>query len=75
MIARGLAADPHDRGSAAAFALDLRHACRPEPVRLPRDGVPDADLGETGRGPRTELTHQVPGRRPRPAPVIVDRRG
>ena len=22
-------------GSAAAFALDLRHACRPEPVRLP----------------------------------------
>ena len=38
--ARGLAADPHDRGSAAAFALDLRHACRPEPVRLPADGVP-----------------------------------
>src|SRR3954466_7411253 len=35
VIGRGLAADPHDRGSAAAFALDLRHACRPEPVRLP----------------------------------------
>src|SRR4051812_17295851 len=34
VVARGLAADPHDRGSAAAFALDLRHACRPEPVRL-----------------------------------------
>ena len=64
VIARGLAADPHDRGSAAAFALDLRHACRPEPVRLPVDGVPDAELGRTGRGPRTELTHQVPGRRP-----------
>ena len=48
---------PHDRGSAAAFALDLRHACRPEPVRLPTDGVPDAELALTGRGPRTELTH------------------
>src|SRR4051812_6474409 len=35
VIAGGLAADPHARGSAAAFALDLRHACRPEPVRLP----------------------------------------
>ena len=71
VIARGLSADPHDRGSAAAFALDLRHACRPEPVRLPRDGVPDAELGGTGQGPRTELTHQVPGRRPRPAPVTT----
>jgi hypothetical protein len=71
VISRGLAADPHDRGSAAAFALDLRHACRPEPVRLPLPGVPDAELGSTGRGPRTELTHQVPGRRPRPAPVIA----
>src|SRR4051812_12659520 len=71
VITRGLAADPHDRGSAVAFALDLRHACRPEPVRLPVDGVPDADLGRTGHGPRTELTHQVPGRRPRPAPVVA----
>jgi len=70
VIDRGMAADPHDRGSAAAFALDLRHACRPEPVRLPADGVPDVELGRTGRGPRTELTHQVPGRRARPAPVV-----
>jgi serine/threonine protein kinase len=62
VIARGLSADPHDRGSAAALALDLRHACRPEPVRLPRAGVPDEELARTGRGPRTELTHQVPGR-------------
>jgi hypothetical protein len=69
VVARGLAADPHDRGSAAAFALDLRHACRPEPVRLPVAGVPDAELGRTGRGPRTELTHQVPGRRRHAAPV------
>jgi len=71
VVARGLSADPHDRGTAAAFALDLRHACRPEPVRLPVDGVPDTDLALTGRGPRTELTHQVPGRRPRPAPVAA----
>ena len=75
VIGRGLAPDPHDRGSAAAFALDLRHACRPEPVRLPVDGVPDAELGRTGRGPRTELTHQVPGRRPRPAPVVAQPAG
>jgi hypothetical protein len=73
VVLRGLAADPHERGSAAAFALDLRHACRPEAVRLPVPGVPDyADLPETGRRPRTELTHQVPGRRPRPAPVVVE---
>jgi hypothetical protein len=75
VIGRGLAADPHDRGSAAAFALDLRHACRPEPVRLPQSGVPDDELGLTGRGPRTELTHQVPGRSPRPAPVVSEPAG
>lgn len=68
VIARGLSPDPHDRGSAAAFALDLRHACRPEPVRLPRAGVPDEELARTGRGPRTELTHQVPGRHRRTVP-------
>jgi hypothetical protein len=71
VILRGLAPDPHDRGSAGAFALDLRHACRPEPVRLPGDGVSDLDVA----GPRTELTHQVPGRRPRPAPVVVEPAG
>lgn len=68
VIERGLAADPHDRGSAAAFALDLRHACRPEPVRLSADDVGPAGGGRT---PRTELTHQVPGRRVRPAPVVA----
>ncbi|MGY1713957.1 serine/threonine-protein kinase [Geodermatophilus sp. SYSU D01106] len=71
VVARGLSADPHARGSAAAFALDLRHACRPEPVRLPAAGVPDADLADAGTGPRTELTHQVPGRHRRPAPREV----
>jgi serine/threonine protein kinase len=64
VIRRGLSLEPHQRGSAAAFALDLRHACRPAPVQLPLAGVPDEELGRTGRGPRTELTHQVPGRRP-----------
>ncbi|MGY1840442.1 MULTISPECIES: protein kinase domain-containing protein [unclassified Modestobacter] len=67
VVLRGLSADPHVRGTAAAFALDLRHACRPEPVRLPVAGVPDHELGATGQGPRTELTHQVPGRRERAA--------
>jgi hypothetical protein len=66
VIGRGLALDPHARGSAAAFALDLRHACRPEPVALTPAAVPRA-----GADPRTELTHVVPGRRPRPAPVVV----
>jgi hypothetical protein len=71
VVTRGLSADPHDRGSAAAFALDLRHACRPEPVGLPASGARDDEPPFTGRRPRTELTHQVPGRRPRPAPVIA----
>ncbi|NIH69698.1 serine/threonine-protein kinase [Modestobacter marinus] len=70
VVLRGLSAEPHLRGSAAAFALDLRHACRPEPVRLPVAGVPDGELGATGGGPRTELTHQVPGRRPRAAHAV-----
>ncbi|WP_138756675.1 serine/threonine-protein kinase [Modestobacter altitudinis] len=62
VVRRGLSPEPHRRGSAAAFALDLRHACTPEPIRLPVTGVPDTELGATGPGRRTELTHQVPGR-------------
>src|SRR4051794_7990812 len=65
VVTRGLSAEPHLRGSAAAFALDLRHACRPEPVRLPAPGLPDEELGRTGYGPQTQLTHQVAGRRGR----------
>ncbi|CCG02997.1 serine/threonine-protein kinase [Blastococcus saxobsidens] len=68
VISRGLAADPLDRGSAAAFALDLRRACRPEPVAL--SGAAGA-VGSGRPDPRAELTHVVPGRRPRPAPAIV----
>jgi hypothetical protein len=75
VVRRGLSAEPHQRGSAAAFALDLRHACRPEPVRLPVAGVPDVELGRTGMGPRTELTHQVPGNRPRGAHAAPARGG
>ncbi len=71
VVARGLSADPHARGSAAAFALDLRHACRPEPVRLVPTRVPGAGSARTDREPRTELTHQVPGRHRRPAPREV----
>ncbi|MGY1633601.1 serine/threonine-protein kinase, partial [Geodermatophilus sp. SYSU D01186] len=65
VIARGLSQDPAERGSAAAFALDLRHACRPEPVRLAAPAA-DEDPAGVGTGPRTELTHQVPGRHRRP---------
>ena len=69
VIARGLAADPHDRGSAAAFALDLRHACRPEPVRLPVTACPTPSWASPAadRGPSSPT--RCPGRRPRPAPV------
>jgi hypothetical protein len=70
VIARGLAADPHERGGAAAFALDLRHACRPEPVRLATPTWGSESIG-VGSPPSVELTHQVPGRRPRPAPEVV----
>ena len=72
VVARGLDPDPHVRGSAAAFALDLRHACRPEPVRL--TGAAGEDP-RTGRAAGAELTHQVPGRRPRPVPRVVEPAG
>ncbi len=66
VIARGLAADPHDaarrppsRSTCGTPAGPSRFGCWASPRRARR------------HGPRTELTHQVPGRRPRPAPVIV----
>ncbi|SSC21795.1 Serine/threonine protein kinase [Klenkia terrae] len=62
VVERGLSPYPHLRGSAAAFALDLRHSCRPERVVLAAPGVDPAALGRTGGISRTELTHQV--RRP-----------
>jgi hypothetical protein len=76
VVVRGLSPEPHLRGSAAAVAQDQRHARRPEPVRLPAPGIPDEVLGLTGRGPRTELTHQVADRGARAAhaaPVVPGR--
>jgi hypothetical protein len=51
VVRRGLSPEPADRGSAAAFARDLRQACRPEPVRLPQPGAAAPAL------PASELTH------------------
>jgi len=71
VVQRGLSAHPHLRGTAAAFALDLRHACRPERIALPAPGVDRASLARTGHVPRTELTHQVrrpPGAHAAPPP-------
>ncbi|NEK84572.1 serine/threonine protein kinase [Blastococcus saxobsidens] len=66
VVRRGLSADPHARGTAAAFALDLRHACAAAPVAL------SAVASQAGRPDvRTAVTHVVPGRRPRPAPVVA----
>jgi hypothetical protein len=70
VIRRGLSADPHARGTAAEFALDLRHACRAEPVALGGGSA----VAPSGRpDSRTALTHVVPGRRPRPTPAVVQR--
>ncbi|RBY95532.1 serine/threonine protein kinase [Blastococcus sp. TF02-8] len=70
VVRRGLAPDPHLRGPAAQFALDLRHAAPAGPVALSA-----AAAGGHGRpDARTALTHVVPGRRPRPAPVVEEAR-
>ena len=68
---RGLSADPHERGSAAAFALDLRHACRPEPVRLPVTACPTASSAGPGAARAPSSPTRCPGAAPRPAPVVV----
>lgn len=60
VLARALSPDPAQRGSAAELALDVRHACRPEPVELltgGRTSVPSAARPSA-------LTHTVaPARR------------
>ncbi len=60
VLSRALSAEPDQRGSAAEFALDARHACLPQRVRFD-----DADPVARGRGSVTgALTHAV--RVPRP---------
>ncbi|MGY1724689.1 protein kinase domain-containing protein [Blastococcus sp. SYSU DS0533] len=66
VVSRGLAAEPGARGTAAEFALDLRHACRAEPVVL---GAAPSAGGHGRPDARAALTHVVPGRRSRPGPV------
>jgi eukaryotic-like serine/threonine-protein kinase len=83
VLARALSAQPHRRGTAAEFALDLRHACGPAPVRLAvpappggRTGVGRSGSGTSARsgaaavaGGPAALTHAVrPGR---PAPTAA----
>ncbi len=53
-VERALSAVPSARGGAADLALDVRHACPPEPVGL--GGAPD---GPPDAGPRAQLTHVV----------------
>jgi len=62
VVSRGLSPHPHLRGTAAEFALDLRHSCSPERISLPTPGMDPAALHRSDHVPRTELTHQV--RRP-----------
>lgn len=60
VLSRALSVHPHLRGSAAELALDVRHACLPEPVQFTAAGVAAGVRGSaTGA-----LTHAV--RVPRP---------
>jgi len=60
VLERALSVDPAARGSAAELALDLRHACTPEPVEL---GARPTTVPAAARP--IPLTHEV---RSRPAP-------
>lgn len=71
VILRGLSPDPSARGTAAELALDVRCACRPEPVDL-ADARPTT-IPSAARP--VALTHEAPyradgegGRHRRPAP-------
>lgn len=55
VLSRALSAQPHLRGTAAEFALDVRHACLPEPVRFAaEDAAARVRASVTGA-----LTHAV----------------
>jgi hypothetical protein len=73
VVTRGLSPHPQLRGSAAEFALDLRHSCRPERIALPAPGADPAAPHRADHVPRTELTHQV--RRPARAHAAPERPG
>ena len=70
VIERGLSRRPArprvarrpSRWTSGTPAARSRSGCR-------SSAFPTGSSGRTGRAPRTELTHQVPGRRPRPAPA------
>ena len=68
VVRRGLSAAPHGRGTAAEFALDLRHAATPVPVELsagrPTFTGPVADRSPAPRGPVHAPRHALA----RPAP-------
>jgi eukaryotic-like serine/threonine-protein kinase len=76
VLVRALSRQPAERGTAAELALDLRHACPPEPVRLISgscDGAARPGLNRPADS-SAALTHALrvpPGRRSsaRPAPA------
>jgi eukaryotic-like serine/threonine-protein kinase len=80
VLQRALSKEPGARGSAAEFALDVRHACEPAPVQWDdSDGRCLLD-GSTGHARSTALTHEVPRPRAQSArdlfpPQPVRRRG
>jgi eukaryotic-like serine/threonine-protein kinase len=60
-VQRALSASPAERGTATDLALDMGHACRPEPVRLcgPSSLLPAPTMSD-GAAAVTALTHAVP---------------
>jgi hypothetical protein len=58
-LQRALSPDPSERGSAAELALDMRHACTPEPVRLVPPPQLLEDSSSSGADASGALTHAV----------------
>lgn len=65
IVRRGLSALPHARGTAAEFALDLRHAATPAPLELAAGQLRfggaevDADAGLTVAGDGSDTEHEA----------------
>jgi len=67
-LQRALSTVPSDRGSAAELALDMRHGCTPEPVRLVRSTWPwDGPAVPYGADAANALTHAVRAHPPQPS--------